>query len=136
MQTSAKGPYSRQKRLIGSAGDPYLRHAPLVAVGLHAWRQVNGEQDRPAPPRRHVRRPRPDLPWRLRPRPPLHLRDGGTFRDALLAVLLTIGLLGGGLSGLIEPWSTVRILGSAAMFIAGLVATTLVVFYVKRPPYT
>jgi hypothetical protein len=64
------------------------------------------------------------------------LRDGGTFRDALLAVLLTIGLLGGGLSGLIEPWSTVRILGSAAMFIAGLVATTLVVFYVKRPPYT
>jgi hypothetical protein len=64
------------------------------------------------------------------------LRDGGTFRDALLAVLLTIGLLGGGLSGLIEPRSTVRILGSPAMFIAGLVATTLVVFYVKRPPYT
>lgn len=79
--------------------------------------------------------PRPDLPWRLRPRPPLHLREGGTFRDALLGGLLTIGLLGGGLRGLIEPWSTARILLSVAMLTTGLLATTVIVFYMKRPPY-
>lgn len=65
----------------------------------------------------------------------MDLRDGGTFRDALLAAVLTIGLLGGGLRGLIEPWSTPRMLLSAAMLVAGVVATTVIVFYVKRPPY-
>ena len=53
----------------------------------------------------------------------------------MLVVGVTIGLLGGGLRGLTEPWSAARALLSVAMLIAGSVATAVIVFYVKRPPY-
>ena len=89
-----------------------------------------------AQPRRHVRKPRRDLPWRLRPRPPLNLREGGTIRVAILAVGLPVALVFDGLRGLTEPWSTARVLLSLAMLVAGSVASTVIVFYVKRPPYT
>jgi hypothetical protein len=54
---------------------------------------------------------------------------------AILVVGLTIGLIGGGLRGLIEPWSFARALLSVAMLIAGSVAATVIVLYVNRPPY-
>jgi hypothetical protein len=96
---------------------------------------MTAEHDSPRHAGKHVRKPRPDLPWRLRPRPPIDLGDGGTSRIAILVVGLTIGLIGGGLRGLIEPWSATRALLSVAMLIAGSVAATVIVLYVNRPPY-
>jgi hypothetical protein len=96
---------------------------------------MTAEHDSPRHTGRHVRKPRPDLPWRLRPRPPIDLRDGDTSRVAILVVGLTIGLIVGGLRGLIEPRSAARALLSVAMLIAGSGAATVIVFYINRPPY-
>jgi hypothetical protein len=83
---------------------------------------------------RHVRQPRPDLPWRQRPRPPLNLRDGGTSRTVLFVVGMIFGLLVGGLNELIDRDRASVWLG-VAMLVAGLALAVLATTYVNRPPY-
>ena len=64
----------------------------------------------------------------------MNLRDGGTFRDAILVVGITGGLLGEGLNALIGTSPSGMWLGIAVL-IAGLTLAALEIAYVNRPPY-
>ncbi len=83
---------------------------------------------------KHVRQPRPDLPWRQRPRPPLNLRDGGTSRSAVFVFCMIVGLVGGGINALIDLDRRSVWLG-IPMLTGGLVLALLTTAYVNRPPY-
>lgn len=85
-------------------------------------------------PGRHARQPRPDLPWRRRPRPPLNLRDGGTARVALFVVVITGGLVGEGFNAMIGDDKGGVWLG-IGMLVIGLALLALEIAYVNRPPY-